>query len=143
MIDFSTELGKRAWQRIADEEIIWFTSVSSLQIPQPRPVWFVWDQESFLIYSQPVSMKVRQIVCNPNVALHFNADAQGGDIQVFMGKAWIDLAAPAPAQMPAYLAKYEAGMRAIQMTPERYSELFSTAIRVTLTKLRSVDTLPE
>ncbi|MFN8445182.1 MAG: TIGR03667 family PPOX class F420-dependent oxidoreductase [Caldilineaceae bacterium] len=143
MIDFNTELGKRAWQRIAEEEIIWLTSVSSLQIPQPRPVWFVWDQECFLIYSQPTSMKVRQIMRNPNIALHFNADAKGGDVQVFLGKAWIDLSAPMPAQMSAYVEKYEAGMRAIQMTPDRYSELFSTAIRVQPTKLRSVDTLPE
>ena len=143
MIDFSTELGKRAWQRIVNEEIIWFTSISASLIPQPRPVWFIWDQETFLLYSQPTSMKVRQIVHNRNVALHFNADQQGGDIQVFLGEAWIDQLAPAPANMAAYVEKYQASISAIQMTTGRYSELFSTAIRVKPTKLRGVDVLPE
>lgn len=138
MIDFTSETGKRTQERIASEQIIWLTTVSSGNIPQPRPVWFIWDNDSFLIYTAAQAKKVRHIQQNPNVALHFNGTREGDDIQVMIGEAFIDPATPPPAAVPAYIEKYRAGIGYINMTVESFSAAFATAIRVKPTQLRSV-----
>ncbi|MCB0048173.1 MAG: pyridoxamine 5'-phosphate oxidase family protein, partial [Caldilineaceae bacterium] len=61
MIDWDSEVGRRALQRIEREEVIWLTTVSSRGVPQPRPVWFVWEAGSFLIYSTPRAWKLKHI----------------------------------------------------------------------------------
>ena len=69
MIDTATEFGARAARRLSQEPIIWLTTVRHDGTPQPSPVWFLWDGESVLIYSQPATQKLRNIARNPHVAL--------------------------------------------------------------------------
>ena len=38
---------------IEKSEFIWFTTVREDGMPQPTPVWFVRDGDSFVIYSMP------------------------------------------------------------------------------------------
>ena len=59
------------------------------------PLWFVWDGENFLIFSQPNKAKVRQINANPKVCLHLDPDAWGENIVIVSGEARI-----APDQWP-------------------------------------------
>jgi len=94
MIDLSTEFGKRVQRRLNDERIIWLTTISSRLTPQPRPVWFLWEGESFLIYSRRGTFKEIHIQNNPKVSLHFDGDGMGGDIVVFTGEARLDETAP-------------------------------------------------
>lgn len=143
MIDWQTELAQRALARINSEDVIWLTTISPSGMPQPRPVWFVWDGQTFLIYSMPTAKKIVHIAQNPNVSLHFNTDAGGKDIQVFLGTAQLDASAPTVMGNAAYRAKYHAGILAIGMDDERYSAMFSAALRVTPTRLRGLEPLPE
>lgn len=143
MIDWDSALGRRTLQRIMTEQIIWLTTVSSNGIPQPRPVWFVWDGNAFLIYSTPQAKKIQHIAGNPNVALHFNTDASGEDIQVILGKAHIDPIAPASNQNAAYSKKYYDGILALGMDAEKYSTTFSTALYIIPSRLRGLDPIPE
>ena len=53
MPDDSTEIGARAERRLREEEIAWLTTVRADGQPQSVPVWFLWDGDAFLIYSQP------------------------------------------------------------------------------------------
>ena len=86
MIDFSTELGRKAKRYLEEEYVIWFTTVGADLTPQPRPVWFIWEGSSFLIFSRPDAHKVTHVQGHPNVALHFNTDATGDqDVIVFLG----------------------------------------------------------
>lgn len=142
MIDWSSKLGQRTLARIESEQIIWLTSVSPSGFPQPRPVWFVWDGSTFLIYTMPTAKKVTHITQNPHVALHFNASADGDDIQVILGNAAIDADAPSSKQNSAYSEKYRAGIQSIGMTDESYSATFSMALRVLPTRLRGLEPLP-
>ena len=87
MIDFTTKLGVSAAKRLQTEHVIWLTTTSSDGTPQPNPVWFYWDGESILIYSQPASVKLGNIRRNPKVSLNFNADEEGGSIIVLTGVA--------------------------------------------------------
>jgi PPOX class probable F420-dependent enzyme len=57
MLDTTTEAGVRAESRLREEMIIWLTTVRSGGQPQSVPVWFLWEGETFLIYSQPGRQK--------------------------------------------------------------------------------------
>ena len=52
-IDTTTEFGQRVMRRLQEEVVVWLTTVDASDTPQPRPVWFLWEGETFLIYSQP------------------------------------------------------------------------------------------
>jgi PPOX class probable F420-dependent enzyme len=82
MIDLNTEFGHRVQNRLEQEPVIWLTTVDSKGSPQPRPVWFHWDGETVLIYSQAEGAKVRHIKHNPHVALNLNSTPDGGDVVV-------------------------------------------------------------
>jgi len=49
MFDTTTEAEKRAEGRLREEQIAWMTTVRSDGQPQTVPVWFLWDDEGFLI----------------------------------------------------------------------------------------------
>ena len=131
-VDISPEFTKR----LRSAEYVWFTTVREDGMPQPTPVWFIWQDDTFLIFSMPNAQKVRNIRANPKVALSYSASADAGDYLVIMGEAIIVEGAPLANQVPAYLAKYTEGIRNIGMTPESMAQSFSTAIRVTPTHVR-------
>ena len=136
MIDTTTEFGQRVARRLAEERIAWLTTIDSRGVPQPRPIWFLWDGETFLIYSRPATAKLRHIAERPQVALNLDGDGRGGDIIVFTGRAEVDPATPPADQHPAYAAKYEPGFARIGMTPAQFAASYSVAIRITPHKLR-------
>lgn len=136
MIDTSTEFGQRVARRLAEERIAWLTTVDSHGIPQPRPVWFLWDGETFLIYSRPGTAKLAHIAQRPHVSFNLDGDGVGGDIVVFSGLAEVDQAAPPADRVPAYVAKYQPGFARIGMTPGQFAASYSVALRVTPLKLR-------
>jgi len=135
-IDFSTEFGRRVAQRLISEETIWLTTTGPENTPHPRPVWFLWDGDSFLIYSLAESFKVAHISNNSKVALNFNTDSGGEDVAVFIGEARLDPGAPSVTENAAYLKKYEKGIASLEMTPKEFEDDYSVPLRVTPTKLR-------
>src|SRR5664279_5459308 len=98
-------------------QYIWFTTVRADGMPQPTPVWFVRDGDTFLIYTTDGAQKARHIAANPKVALGL-ANGYAGDFFVVQGEAAIDPTVPKPTQMSAYFTKYKDGITEIGMTPE-------------------------
>jgi PPOX class probable F420-dependent enzyme len=136
MLDFTTPHGQRAAERLRTEAIIWLTTVGGDGTPQPSPVWFLWEEDTVLIFSKPKAPKIANIRREPRVALHFNSDADGGDIVILTGQAEVvpeDAAAVVPN---AYLTKYADGIKDIGLTPETMTAEYSAVIRITPTKLR-------
>jgi len=138
MIDFSTEFGQRAYKRLSDEEVIWLTTTDNQGNPQPRPVWFLWNGESVLIFSQPQAHKVAHIKIHPRVALNLDSANSGEDIVVLLGEAQIDRAPVSQAEMESYIEKYRQGLVSINMTESEFKDSYSTTIRVTPTHLRGL-----
>ncbi len=137
MIDLNSKFGRVAKQHLQDEYFVWLTTVDLKLAPQPRPVWFVWEAGSFLIFSQPHAHKVAHIRKNPKVALHFNADETGDQhVIVFVGEAIIDDKSLPAYQVPTYFRKYEDGIAGLKMTPEEFSHDYSVAIKIRPTHLR-------
>ena len=135
-IDTTTEFGQRVQRRLRDETIGWLTTVGPDGTPQPSPIWFLWDGETILIYSQPNTPKVRNIERNGRVALNLDGDGRGGDIVILTGAARVDRDAPGAADHTEYLEKYRQGIERIGMTPEQFAGSYSVPIRMTPTRLR-------
>jgi PPOX class probable F420-dependent enzyme len=136
MIDLSTEFGTRVVKRLGEANVIWLTTISPSGTPQPNPVWFLWENGDFLIYTQPKSLKVRNISKNPKVSLNLDADEWGGNVVIFTGEAHIDPNAPPVHENAAYVEKYREGIADIQMTPESMAQDYRIAIRVTPKRMR-------
>ncbi len=115
---------------IAKSEFIWFTTVRADGMPQPTPVWFVRDGDSFITYSMPNAFKVKNIRTNPKVALSL-ANQDAGDYFVLQGEAQIDELIPPATQLPAYFQKYKDLITEIGYTLETYIQTWSLPIRVT------------
>jgi len=135
-IDTNSEFGGRAARRLKDELIGWLTTSAADGTPQPSPIWFLWDGETALIYSQPNAPKLRHIAANPRVSLHLDGDGRGGDIVILTGEARVEEATPPVNQNPAYLAKYAGGIKGIGQTPDSFSQAYSVPVRFTPAKLR-------
>ncbi len=135
-IDTTTEFGKRVERRLREEQIIWLTTVRQDGTPQPLPVWFLWEGDTILIYSQPNQQKLRNIRGNPHVSLNFDGNGHGGDIIVLTGTAAIAEDAPRANAVPEYVAKYGEGIKRIGLDPDKMADTYSVPVRVTLTGLR-------
>lgn len=135
-IETKSEFGQRVVRRLTEDRIIWLTTVDSSGTPQPRPVWFLWQDDAFLIYSRPNTAKLDHIALNPSVSLNFNGDSYGGDIIVFNGLAELVEDAPPASEVAAYVSKYRDGFTRINMTAAQFASAYSVAVRVRPVKLR-------
>jgi PPOX class probable F420-dependent enzyme len=138
MIDLTSDFGKRAARRLTEEEIIWLTTTDKNGSPQPRPVWFLWDGETFLIFSQPKAHKVSHIKNHTQVALNLDSADFGEDIVVIIGDASISTSPVPEDEMAKYLEKYSKGLERINFTTEEFKSDYNLAIRITPTTLRGV-----
>src|SRR5215510_6023426 len=110
MLNFNDRFGRHAKSRLRQEKVIWLTTVDSGNTPQPRPVWFHWDGETLLIFSEPNKAKLRHIERSPSVALSFNTADDGGDVVVLLGDAVISRDQVQQKRLSAYLKKYAKGL---------------------------------
>jgi PPOX class probable F420-dependent enzyme len=134
-IDTSSEFGARVARRLQEEHLIWLTTVGADLAPHPVPVWFLWDGETFLVYSQPDKPKLGHIKRHPHVSLNFDGDGLGRNIVVINGEARLDPSAPPADAIPEYVEKYKDYIPRIGMTPAQLAKAFSVPIRITPTRL--------
>jgi PPOX class probable F420-dependent enzyme len=137
MIDLSSTFGRAVRRDLKDQYVIWLTTVDAHFTPQPRPVWFVYEDDSFLIFSQAKAHKVAHIKRNPRVALHFNTDETGDKhVIVFTGEAFVDEDCPPAHEVTSYFEKYKDGIAGLEMSPEDFSREYSVALRIRPAELR-------
>ena len=135
--DSSTEFGARVAKRLDSEVVAWLTVVDPAGVPQPTPIWFVWDGATALIYSRQQARRLAHLATHPQVALHLNANASGGDIVVLTGTVAVDATAPAPQDNAPYLAKYgERITNGPWGTPAVFAETYSVPLRFTPERVR-------
>ena len=137
-IDAATPLGARTLHRLRVDELAWFTTVGAKSgVPQPVPVWFLWDEKagSALIYSKPDVPKLANLRANPGASLHFDGNGSGGDIAVLTGHAAPSNDPPSDA-VPGYVTKYATGIAENGWTPASLAADYSVALRFTPSRLR-------
>ena len=137
LIDPATKNGGRADERLRNEHVAWLVTVGPDGTPLPTPVWFWWDGESVLIYSQRKKPKLRHIAANPRVALALRTDEYGDDIVVLTGDATIETSAPPADHVPAYVEKYGGLIARMGADAAGFAGEYSVPIRIRPTKLRA------
>ena len=136
VIDPGTEKGERADARLRDELVVWLITVSADGSPVPTPVWFWWDGETVLVYSQREKPKLRHIAGNPRVSVAMRTDELGDEITVLAAEAVVDPSLPSAAEHAGYRAKYADLIARLGADPESFAGEYSVPIRITPTKLR-------
>ncbi len=130
-MDFNSRLGRKALKKLKRESMVWLTTVDAGGGPQPRPVWFHWSGQDILVFSPLDAAKVPQIAANPNASIHFNADRDGTDVVVLLGKAR-RVRRISAERRAAYLHKYRSNMK----DPTSFQARFSVPILFRPTALR-------
>jgi PPOX class probable F420-dependent enzyme len=136
VLDLSRQAHAHADRRLRSEPVAWLTTVRADGQAQSSPVWFLWDGETFLLYSQPGAQKVRNVGANPKVSLHLGDDGAGGDVVTVEGAASVEPDSPRADRVDGYLAKYQAAIEALGYEPGPFARTYSTAIRVRPTRVR-------
>jgi PPOX class probable F420-dependent enzyme len=117
-------------RRRLTDRVAWLTTVTPSKRPAPRPVWFVFDGEVFIVFSSSSAAKVQHIRANPNVSVNFSTDQEGGGVLVISGKAQLASEISA-SKTPAYLEKYEAKIKGIGHDLASFDEAYDLGIRIT------------
>jgi len=136
--DPTTPFGERVARRLRDERIILLTTVDTKGMPQPVPVWFLWDEatSTFLIYSLTDAKRLTHLQQNPRVALNFDGNGSGGDIIVITGQAHLSPNDPPADQLPIYVEKYRDFITNSFSTPKHFASLYSVALCIHPTAIR-------
>jgi len=137
MLDVTTEWGQHAERRLRSDIIAWLTTVGSDGRPYTVPVWFLWDGETILLFSQPQKQKIRNLRKNPRVTLALDDSKQGEDVVIVEGTAELLDDPNMSVIIPAYVEKYGAIIQSMGWTPASMADVYSQGIRVTPTKFRS------
>jgi PPOX class probable F420-dependent enzyme len=134
----STPFGLSVRRRVHEEYLAWLTAVGFHGMPQPAPVWFLWDEAAsiFLIYNQTDARRLDLVRMNRQVALHFDGYGTGSGIIVFTGHAEISPDEPPADQHLLYVAKYRHWMTTKFGSPQRFAAEYSVALRVHPIKVR-------
>ena len=130
--DPSTPFGERVARRLRDERLIWLTTVDAKGMPQPAPVWFLWDEatSTFLIYSLSDAKRLAHLQQNPRVSLNLDGNGSGGDIIIITGQAHVSSADPSADQLPTYVEKYRDFIARGFTTPKNFASIYSVALRI-------------
>ena len=131
------EISRELEQRLAKEQIIWMTTTKADGTPLPNPVWFLWNGSEFVVFTEPGSVKMKNLIRNPRVALNLNSDFSGGDIAIFQAEANLNGAPVSEEEFNRYLTKYEEGMRGLGLTPALLKANYQT-VRLLPIKFRTV-----
>jgi PPOX class probable F420-dependent enzyme len=134
--DPTTPFGERVARRLREEIVIWLTTTGADGTPQPAPVWFLWEGETFLIYTLTNAKRLAHIERNPHVALNFDSDGSGGDIVVFTGEAHRAPDETPADQNPAYAEKYRASIANEFQTAANFARGYPVALRIRPSKVR-------
>jgi PPOX class probable F420-dependent enzyme len=137
VLDPSNQAHAHASQRLGREHVAWLTTVRADGQAQSTPVWFLWDGDTFLLYSQPDAQKVRNVAANPRVSLHLSDDGSGGDVVTFEGEATVEPDTPRADRVNGYLAKYREAIEALGYEPGPFARTYSMPIRVRPTRVRA------
>ena len=132
--DPDDEVHLRALARLESEQIVWLVTSGRDGYPHAVPVWFLWLDGKAVIFSEPRTAKVANIRANDKVALHLEAGPDGEQLTVLRGTAQLfDDAGPEWVESIGddYTAKYDEGLRRLNLTTASMLDRYTTVIEFT------------
>jgi PPOX class probable F420-dependent enzyme len=120
----------RIQQFLAEEPIVWLSTVRPDGAPHIVPIWFWWDGEALLVFSKPGAQKVRNLRADPRVMLALGDAEDDFDVGMLEGIAEL-LDVPTSAVLPAaHLEKYAAQLAGIGLDAAEYAATYSQVVRI-------------
>lgn len=136
LLDLTDPMQARMAARLEQEEHAYLTTVRSDGRPHTVPVCFLWDGTSILIFSQPNTVKCRNLSQNPHVSLALDSFRPDIFPIVIEGTAALVDEPGVDFMMPAYVAKYTPLGKRLGWPLERLAQVYTQAIRITPTRIR-------
>ena len=127
----TTSLAAGRIRRFLEQEpVVWLSTVRPDGRPHLVPIWFWWDGEALLVFSQPSAQKVRNLRERPSVMLALGDAEDDFDVGMVEGIAEV-LDRPTSEMLPeGHLVKYARQLAAIGLTPEEYASTYSQVLRI-------------
>ncbi len=122
-------------ERLRSDEMVWLITVRPDGRPHSIPVWFLWEDETILIFSKPNNQKIRNLRQNHFVTLTLDDTKKGRDVVILEGTAELLGQGDGSAALQAYGEKYREGLQRIGVPVEAFTTLYSQPIRVTPVRL--------
>lgn len=127
--------GDRVRRRLEEEIVGWLTTVDTDGTPRPSPIWFLWEEDSILIYSKDGTSRTRNLSRNPAASFNFDGNGTGGNIVILEGTAVISDDPPS-TEHAAFTEKYRDEIPRIGMDPGTFAMGYPVPIRFTPERLR-------
>ena len=114
---------------LAEEPVVWLSTVRPDGLPHLVPVWFAWDGEVITIMSKPGAQKVRNLREHPSAMLALGDAEDDFDVGLLEAAAeCIEGSTELPA---AFVAKYADRIAQLGLTPAEFAATYSQQIRLT------------
>ena len=134
ILDLTKERDAHIDQRLRTNRIVWLNTVRPDGRPHSVAVWFLWHNETILIFSRPNNQKIRNLRQNANVILSIDDTQQGDDPITIEGTATLLEPGLADTTLDAYVEKYGEAIKSIGFTPESMAAEYSQGIRIVPTR---------
>lgn len=121
-----------------DNDLIGFlTAVDGSGQPQTSPVWFIRDGNDIVVYSKPDTPRLSSIATNASVSFNLRGDRRARGAVTLEGTARREDDLPPAKDFPGYVAKYGREIERLGWTPGSFSDDYSVALRIVVTRARS------
>jgi len=137
MLDLSNPKDRHVDERLRSELMIWLATTRPDGKPHNVPVWYWWDGEAVLIFSQPSAQKVRNLRHSPYAVLTLNTLDDGEDVVIIEGTAELLTQPTGDLMLPAFGEKYADLFVRIKSGPAKMASEYNQPIRVTPTKFNA------
>jgi PPOX class probable F420-dependent enzyme len=137
MFDLTTARDRNIDRRLREDPVVWLTTVTPDGKPHTLPIWFWWDGETLLMFSEPGTKKIRNLRRNPAVAIALDTRDDGEEVAFFDGVAELLPEPTAALMLDAYKQKYAHLFPRTGSSPEKMAAQYTQPIRVRLTKIHS------
>src|SRR3954454_744301 len=115
---------RRVLPMLADEQVVWLSTVRPDGTPHLVPTWFLWDGEALLVWSKPNAVKVRNLRANPRLMVAVGDPHADFNVGLIEAQAVLSDAAGIP---DAFLAKYAAELIGAGIEPEDFRATYAQA----------------
>ena len=116
---------------LADEPVIWLSTVREDGLPHLVPVWFWWDGSAITVWSKPHAVKVQALRANPRAMVALGEPDDDFDVAMVEVRAELLDATPVPA---AFFAKYGGKLASGELDETTFRATYTQAIRLTPTR---------
>ena len=121
----------RVLPMLADERIVWLSTVRPDGTPHLVPTWFWWDGTALVVFSKPDAVKARNLRANPRLMVAVGDPGDDFSVGLIEAEATCSDDAPIP---DAFFAKYAAELGPGRLDPATFRAMYTQSIRIVPTR---------